>query len=470
MKHESYNFTDDFQDEIIACLIRHSDELAGYGRFIRHEYFNGESAIETFKAIEEYLQKYGHYPGFTVLANYVFKKLERKSDEQAKEVLDYVQKIAEINTKDWEGVRDQCVNFAQERAIFDAIRRIGLSQKDNKKIDAVSMMKQAVQVGTNINDLGLSLYHDYAKVIDQVTSSTYGVSTGYSHLDALWKTGWGPGWVIMVLAPPKRYKTTFCINLALNMATSRAGCDVLYFACEIPQEMAMLKSMYNICEIREQDIFRNPQKAKQEVGKMLKKKMHSHLFFKSFPSKSATISDLHRYARLIRDSKGLKPKAIVIDYAETVLPNEVKKDTPDWRMGADVYYQAEAMGRDLGCCIIMPDRCNKDAVNRKVPSATSVQGSYQKNGAVHIALGLCQTEAEYLQNKIRYFVFLNRYGEAFKHYEGRVHPELSKMTIDKEIDYKPDDGEEDDGGLGRPKGRGGRPRGGLPGSERTQRD
>jgi len=45
---------------------------------------------------------------------------------------------------------------------------------------------------------------------------------------------------------------------------------------------------------------------------------------------------------------------------------------------------------------------------------------------------------------VRYFVFLNRHGEALKHYDGTVDPTRMKMTVGSEITYTPDDDDEDD--------------------------
>jgi hypothetical protein len=86
----------------------------------------------------------------------------------------------------------------------------------------------------------------------------------------------------------------------------------------------------------------------------------------------------------------------------------------------------------------MPDRCNKDTVDRKVPSMSSFQGSFEKAGIVDVALGLCATEGEHKQHKIRYFIFLNRNGEQYLHFEGKVDPLTYRMTVDTKVAYNPD--------------------------------
>jgi hypothetical protein len=53
-------------------------------------------------------------------------------------------------------------------------------------------------------------------------------------------------------------------------------------------------------------------------------------------------------------------------------------------------------------------------------------------------MGLCATDAEFMNDIMRWFIFLNRHGKAFQHFRGKIEPEIMRMTIDKEIDYDPD--------------------------------
>jgi hypothetical protein len=73
----------------------------------------------------------------------------------------------------------------------------------------------------------------------------------------------------------------------------------------------------------------------------------------------------------------------------------------------------------------------------------SFQGAFEKAGIVDAAIGLCATDEEYKHDRVRYFVFLNRHGEAYKHYDGTVDPQRMKMTVGQEIDYTPEDEDDD---------------------------
>jgi hypothetical protein len=211
-----------------------------------------------------------------------------------------------------------------------------------------------------------------------------------------------------------------------------------------------MRALCNITGWTQDNFTATPEKGILAAGKALKRDLWGNILFKGYPSKSTTISQIKSHAHQVIDIYGLNPKAIVIDYAETVRPDKVDKEQPDWRQQADIYTQARALGAELGCAVIMPDRCNKETVGKRVPSMKSFQGAFEKAGIVDAAIGLCATDDEYKHDRVRYFVFLNRHGEAYKHYDGKIDPQRMRMTVGQEIDYNPEDEDED----AKPKHRG----------------
>lgn len=445
MALETYNFSDDFQDAILACLIRYPERFFRFGEIIKPEYFNGTAAVETVFGLKDYLKKYAKYPNFSTLANFLFAGMERRNQDRAQELVDYVVKLAEVDTGDVDAICDLTLKFAKERAIYDALRKIHLAQQEGKQhtIDAVKTMEEAMSIGFDQDDLGVELTRDLEKIIDKVSNVNYGVHTGYRELDNLWKNGWPAGHLIVLLAPPKGYKTTFAINLALNMTTSQSiKADVMYYACEIKQEEAAMRAVYSLTGTTEAILFEGVEKFKRAARRTVDQRVFGQLFFKGFPAKTTTIAEIRAHAKQAIKTFDLNPKAIFIDYADTVKPSATK-GVPDYRQQADIYTEARALGDDLGCCVVMPDRCNKETVGRKVPNVSSFQGAFEKGGVVDAAIGLCATDAEYKLNKMRFFVFLNRHGPQNKHYIGTVNRDQYQITIDKEIEYNPDEDEEE---------------------------
>ena len=440
---DQFRFRSDYQDLALACLIKHH-EVSWLAAILKPGYFTGVTATITARAALEYFKDQGHMPSFTVLrqlAENATAKLGQ--DGEANQTSDYISKLEVSDTRDWQYVRDSLADFARERAVTAAIRQSIELLRDGKEPDGgyVKLFSDAVAVGQNLDDLGIVLHSDFEKVVDQITDASYGISTGWTLLDNVWRNGLKPGWLVVPLAPPKRFKTGVCVNMAVNMVSPSIGEDVVYYACEISQELAMLRAMCSLSGLTMDSAYDDPANFKAKVKEAINKKVAGNLIFKTFSAKQASISEIKAHLTMLTkelstEDKPFKPKAVFIDYAETVAPDN--KDAPDYRQQAGIYVGARSIATEFGCTVIMPDRCNRETVEKPVPDMKSFQGAFEKAGAVDVALGLCATETEHLANKIRLFVFLNRHGRTGVHLQGKVDPERWRIEFTDTIAYEPE--------------------------------
>lgn len=437
----SFKYTEEYQDLFLSCLVTRSAEFDFLTNELKAEYLTGVQATLAAKCLLDYRKAYSRYPSWAVLRELAAREVAKLGDRDVEAAHTYIDKIRQLPTEDWEHVRDNIASFLRERACIVALQKcVKLLQEDKVPDGGIApLLEEAWRVGENLNDLGVVFHADIDTVVAKVTQVDYGIFTGYPMLDRIWRNGWGPGWLIALLAPPKRFKTTVSLNLACNMVSPAIGGDVIYYACEIDQELAMVRAMCRIAGIKQDYMYENPGKFSQDVKDAMRSSVAGNLLFKSFPAKSAKISDIRAHAKTAVKQLGLKPKAIYIDYAETVAPDDVAKNDPEYRRSAAVYTGARALGQELGCCVVMPDRCNRETTDAPVPNMTSFQGAFEKAGIVDVAIGLCSTEEEYRQNLLREFVFLNRHGPAFQHFRGPVDPTSYRVEINEEIEFEPEE-------------------------------
>ena len=198
-----------------------------------------------------------------------------------------------------------------------------------------------------------------------------------------------------------------------------------------------MRALYNITEMDENDLFRDPARFKQKAKQRLERMCAGHLFFKGFGAQQASIADIGAHARMLVKEYGVQPNLLVIDYAETIRPQDLS--IPEYQQQASIFTDAAALGKQLGCPVVMPDRCNKETVELPVPSMKSFQGAFRKAGIVDAAIGLCSTASEYQDNEMRWFVFLNRHGEASQHIRCHVDPAHARIEPYERAPYDPDD-------------------------------
>lgn len=443
MQRDQYNFTNEFQDLVLACLLQHPGKMMKFDRVFKASQFTGTHATIVAEAALDHSAKFGRLPSWetlTELAESQARRVEVTEDDAPNKIREYLSKLQQMDTGDVDYVIERSVDFAKEREVLGAVRKVIENIKDSKPVDmnVVKMFEEALSVGQNLDDMGYILHAHSDAIIDKVTSRDYGIPTGYPLLDQVWRNGWGPGWLIVPVAPPKRYKTAFCINLALNIVGPAIGHDVLYYSCEISQELAAIRALTNITGKNMDYLFDSPEKFKRAVHESMSHTIAANLLFKDFPSKAATIGQIKAHAKQAIQQFGLNPRAIVVDYAETVKSAETK-NVKDYQQQYDVYTDARAMGKELGCVVIMPDRCNRETVGLAVPNMTSFQGYFGKGGVVDVAIGLCASDAEFMQNVLRLFVFINRHGPAMQHFRGEVSPDVMQIRINEEIPYEPED-------------------------------
>lgn len=240
------------------------------------------------------------------------------------------------------------------------------------------------------------------------------------------------------------HNSTFCVNLALNMTrrhTNTKPVPVFYYACEISAELTCARGYCRQAGMSMTDMHQSTNKFTATVLKKLNEDFSDpegaagQLLVKTFPSKTAGITDIRSHALHAIETFGVRPRAIFIDHAETVKPNKRVKDASDHRQQADIYTEARALGAELNCCVVMPDRCNKETVQHPVPSMTSFQGAFQKAGEVDVGIGLCQTPEERTQGLLRYFIFLNRHGPQYGYFQGKVMDDKFTLQVDEELKY-----------------------------------
>ncbi len=434
-----HNFTTEFENLILACYINHPEEFLKYGNIVKSEYFSSTRKV-LMESIKEFNNKFSKFPSWISLGQYACDFGKRYNMDE-KEIQAYIKDLKEIDTLDCEYIIERLISFCKERETLILIRKAaGMIQEGTvPELGFAGLFEDVLKIGQNVDDLGLLFHADVDDVVKKITDVEAGVHTGYPQYDSIWRNGWGKGWLIVPLAPPKRYKSTFCTNLALNMAGPAVGADVLYYTLEISSELCMQRAMFNLTKLTEVDLYRDVDQFKRDVKQSMNQYIHGNLLFKHFPIGTATIADIKAHATMVKRQLGINPKAIIIDYADTVKFSN--SSDQEYVKQSSIYKEAIALGYAMGCCVIMPDRCTKEAIDSRVPSMKHFQGAFAKGGLVDISIGLCATDTEYSQNILRTFVFINRHGKAFQHFRGIVDPETYTIDIGAEIPYEAEDEE-----------------------------
>ena len=154
------------------------------------------------------------------------------------------------------------------------------------------------------------------------------------------------------------------------------GGDVIYYPCEITQELAFARGMTNITQRGMGYLYENPEKFKDETAQAIIRSVAGNLVIKGYPAGTATITTLRNHARMVIQQYNLKNlKAIIIDYADTVMPSGTYEK--EYLRQAGIYTEARALGAEFKVPVIMPDRMTKEATDKRVPDQKAFQGAFE---------------------------------------------------------------------------------------------
>jgi hypothetical protein len=152
---EKFNFSDDFQDMLLACMVRHQMFEGG---IVQPTFFNGTAAFDACYEIKEYEKKHCRFPTFTILGNLIYQRFAMRNPDRAKECVEYIKKLARIDTSDHEGVRNMVIAFARERAIQSALRVAMDASYQGEEIKGglIKLFEDALNVGAHIDALSFA--------------------------------------------------------------------------------------------------------------------------------------------------------------------------------------------------------------------------------------------------------------------------------------------------------------------------
>jgi hypothetical protein len=154
---KSFYFGNDHQNALIACWAAHPSEFEDIGARILPEYLWGVTATIVVKTMHEYYAQYQRWPSLTVIDSRLQEKYSRAAADQYKEQHKFIQeKLAVVDTADWQYYLDTAAQFCRERAFIVAIKRAadsvsgGEMDKDAPKIRAE--IEAALEIGTPAAD------------------------------------------------------------------------------------------------------------------------------------------------------------------------------------------------------------------------------------------------------------------------------------------------------------------------------
>lgn len=416
----TYVFDNDFQDRIVAMMLRDTSFMQRTQGLIDPAYFEDISNAVLASVALRYFAKYKKSPGdikilIMALKDEIDAKLIRK---------DYVSEVTArlkgtaaenprhvyvIDISDREFVVNKVAEFARHQAVQNAILESAELLDTKRDFDTIGRkLRAALDVGAIVGDGG----YDYGAEIESRTTARKeraagvlvptGITTGYADLDkVLYHRGWGRSEMSVLLGGAKAGKTTALISFAVNAMAARL--NVLYVTLEVSADIISQRIDANVADQALMELGSHIMDVNLKVREFMKKA--GRLKIHEFPSGSMTVSDLRRLYEGYK-AKGETFDMVVVDYADLMAPERYTDNAIE--NSKQVYVHLRGFAQQEKVALLTATQTNRDGYKATVAKAEHVAEDFNKIRIADLVISINRTEEERAVGEARLYFAASR--------------------------------------------------------------
>ena len=419
---------DYFENILIYKSLTDSGYLASIADFVKPEYFKDKAIASIFDIIKDFTEKRNKLPTTTEIKSYLV------SDEQKESFKGLVKSFNDIDKNlDKEELYDNTERFLKEKAVYHTMLNVA-EDVSSGEVDT-SVVLDKFEKSCNINlvtDLGLELYGDVDKLIDDLNSVERYVPSKWEWLDNCLGGGFlEAGKALYVFAGETNIgKSIFLGNIASNIAEQ--GKNVLLVTLEMSELLYARRICSNVTKIPMKEMADNTPSIKQAM-----KDQGGKIFIKEFPPATITANQLKAFIKKFEE-QGIKLDAIVLDYLN-LMHSPVGNNS--YERIKHVTEQVRAMSYLFNCPIISATQLNRAGFDTDNPDLATISESIGLAATADAIISIFQNEEDRGIGIIRLGMMKNRYGPRGITQAMRI--DYSTLTIDQADDIEIDEGIDD---------------------------
>ena len=398
-----YEFDLPFQEFLLASLMSDVVFLRSHSAVLKPEYFDSEILGGIAEAALTFFDNHGKCPDYGSMCEEV-KKVQapgRKLGEY-KDRLKRVFNRVGSNTKYYQ---QKACDFAKRQAVMGVLRNgmATLEAGPDGYDDVLGQLNEAMKIGraTGKANSYFGAIKKRAKAYQTKVDHKGRLTTGIPSLDMCTHGGLARGELAFIMAPPKRGKSTFLINIGVSSIL--AGRNVLHVSLEMREKTVAARYDSRFTGESLLNIQKRP-KAFYQAMRKIRAHVDSRLHIIEFPTKGATVSDIRRTACEI-DKLG----AVIVDYADLVRPQRHRNERR-FEL-SEVYEDLRRMAGELDVPVWTATQASRQALKSKHIGLEFISECFDKGAIVDLAMSMCQTYEEIRGDEARIYVMANRIGQ-----------------------------------------------------------
>ena len=389
-------FGDEFQGHILATAARVPGYLLRYRSAFEHTYFTADLHRRIAKALFAHVDEFHSLPSRATLVEDVRPTV---SDDEMPQIEKSINALYKDDLQDAKAVQAKTIEFGKQQAMCNAVLE-GADLLDGGQRDKIlPLIQKALLTGEDLTDVGIEFADIAARASWYLNPSDEldTIPTGIPHLDYALGGGLGRGELGVVLAPPKRGKSTTLVNIGYGAVMAAAGFNVAYYSCEMSDKKVTKRFDARLGGKYIKTRTAAPEKWVEHLQR-LKKFVKGRLFVKSYPTRSLTATMIRSHLSLLT-SRDFHPDLIIVDYADIMRAERRFEGMRHEQAG--IYEDLRHIAGDYDAACWTGSQAKAGALEKETLTMADFAEAFEKAAIMDAGMAFCQTDDEKIDRIFR---------------------------------------------------------------------
>lgn len=412
-----------FQESLAHLIMNHRAFADQIREVLSIDFFELKYLQVFVGKVLKHKDKYGVHPSKDAMLAILRTELDDENATTQKQTRDFFARIykSEIEIGGEEYIKETSLDFCRKQKLKEAMIK-SVKLLESSSFDEISdVINDALKLGSS-TDFGYDYKADFEERFKIKVRNP--ASTGWKSIDDLSKGGLGSGELGVVIAPTGAGKSMVLVHLGAEAL--KQGKTVVHYTLELGP--TVIASRYDSCltGIPLSQLHSSKDGIFETV-----KDLEGQLIVKEYPTKSASPNTIRNHLeRLLQ--RDIKPDMIIVDYADLLKPNVVRKEKRHEL--ETIYEDLRGIAQEMKCPCYTASQTNRSGLNAEVITMEAISEAFNKCFVADFIFSVSRTVQDKNTNGGRMFIAKNRNGP-----DGLIYPIFMDTSCVK-IKVLPSDG------------------------------
>jgi RecA/RadA recombinase len=412
-----------FQESLAHVIMNHRTFADQIREVLSIDFFELKYLQVFVNKVLQHKDKYGVHPSKDAMLAVLRTELDDENPTTQKQTRDFFARIykSEIELGGEEYIKETSLDFCRKQKLKEAMIR-SVKLLESSSFDEISdVINGALKLGSS-TDFGYDYKADFEERFELKIRNP--ASTGWKSIDDLTKGGLGAGELGVVIAPTGAGKSMVLVHLGAEAL--KQGKTVVHYTLELGP--TVIAGRYDSCLT---GIPLSKLHASKDGIYETVKDLKGQLIIKEYPTKSASPNTIRNHLeRLLQ--RDIKPDIIIVDYADLLKPNVVRKEKRHEL--ETIYEDLRGIAQETKSPCYTASQTNRSGLNAEVITMEAISEAFNKCFVADFIFSVSRTVQDKNTNGGRMFIAKNRNGP-----DGLIYPIFMDTSCVK-IKVLPSDG------------------------------